>query len=228
MKSRFAGRDRADLISSEAARRRFHPSRARISSCAARFHWYYTPSRVIWCETVEMFTKLWYNEIKKGGETMIFNTHDRTPKLKTNKTLKIMLILCWSLVGALFLFFAIATSIISHSILPALIILIPATLIVTFIIVSSIDMNKAYVQIEGDNITVVDFYFFSKKERSFKFDEIKAAEIALGYSFRVRGYRYSMMGFSYIVFRNDNNKYLFKVINCPETNEYFSKHLEIQ
>ena len=89
-------------------------------------------------------------------------------------------------------------------------------------------MNKAYVQIEGDNITVVDFYFFSKKERSFKFDEIKAAEIALGYSFRVRGYRYSMMGFSYIVFRNDNNKYLFKVINCPETNEYFSKHLEIQ
>ena len=139
-----------------------------------------------------------------------------------------MLILCWSLVGALFLFFAIATSIISHSILPALIILIPATLIVTFIIVSSIDMNKAYVQIEGDNITVVDFYFFSKKERSFKFDEIKAAEIALGYSFRIRGYRYSMMGFSYIVFRNDNNKYLFKVINCPETNEYFSKHLEIQ
>ena len=175
-----------------------------------------------------MFTNLWYNEIKKGGETMFFNTHDRTPKLKTNKTLKIMLILCWSLIGALFLFAAIATSIMSRSILPALIILIPTILIVTFVIVTTIDMNKAYVQIEGNNITVVDYYFFSKKERCFKIDEIKTAEIELGYSFRVRGYRYSMMGFSYIVFRNDNNKYLFKVINCPETNDFFSKHFTIQ
>ena len=139
-----------------------------------------------------------------------------------------MLILCWSLMGALFLFAAIATSIMSRSILPALIILIPVTLVVTSVIVSSSDMNKAYVQIEGDSITVVDYYFFSKKERCFKIDGIKTAEIELGYSFRVRGYRYSMMGFSYIVFRNADNKYLFKIINCPETNEFFSKHLEIQ
>ena len=159
---------------------------------------------------------------------MIFNTHDRTPKIKTNKTLKIMLVLCWSLMGAFFLFLAIATSIMSHSILPALIILIPATLIVTFAIVTILDMNKAYVHIDGENITVVDYYWLSKKEKSFTFDEIKTAEIALGYSFRVRGYRYSMMEFSYIVFRNADNKYLFKIINCPETNEFFSKYFQIQ
>ena len=159
---------------------------------------------------------------------MIFNTHDRTPRIKTNKTLKTMLILCWSLMGALFLFAAIATSIMSRSILPALIILIPVTLIVAFEIIVTTDMNKAYVQIEGNNVTVVDYYFFSKKERCFKIDEIKTTEIVLGYSFRVRGYRYSMMGFSYIVFRNADNKYLFKIINCPETNEFFSMHLEIQ
>ena len=159
---------------------------------------------------------------------MIFNTHDRTPKIKTNKTLKTMLILCWSLMGALFLFAAIATSIMSRSILPALIILIPVTLIVAFAIIVTTDMNKAYVQIEGNNVTVVDYYFFSKKERCFKIDEIKTTEIVLGYSFRVRGYRYSMMGFSYIVFRNADNKYLFKIINCPETNEFFSMHLGIQ
>ena len=159
---------------------------------------------------------------------MIFNTHDRTPKIKTNKTLKTILILCWSLMGALFLFAAIATSIMSRSILPALIILIPVTLIVAFAIIVTTDMNKAYVQIEGNNVTVVDYYFFSKKERCFKIDEIKTTEIVLGYSFRVRGYRYSMMGFSYIVFRNADNKYLFKIINCPETNEFFSKHFEIR
>ena len=93
------------------------------------------------CKVVEMFTKWWYNEVKKGGVTMIFNTHDRTPKIKTNKTLKIMLISCWSFMGAVFLFFAIAISIMSHSILPAAITLIPVTFIAAFVIVTTIDMN---------------------------------------------------------------------------------------
>ena len=139
-----------------------------------------------------------------------------------------MLISCWSFMGTVFLFFAIATSIMSHSILPAAITLIPVTFIAAFVIVTTIDIKKAYIQIDGENITVVDYYFFSRKEKCFTIDEIKTAEIALGYSFRVRGYRYSMMGFSYIVFRNDNNKYLFKVINCPETNDFFSKYIQIQ
>lgn len=159
---------------------------------------------------------------------MIFNTHDRTPKPKMNKALKIMLILCFSLMGGFFLFFAIAASIISHSILPALIIFISVTFIATFAIVTTIDMNKAYVQIDGDDITVVDYYFFSKKERCFRIDEIKTAEIALGNSFRVRGYRYGVMGVSYIIFKDTNNKYLFKVINYPETNEFFRKYFDIQ
>ena len=125
---------------------------------------------------------------------MIFNTHDRTPKIKTNKTLKIMLISCWSFMGAVFLFFAIATSIMSHSILPAAITLITVTFIAAFVIVTTIDMNKAYIQIDDENITVVDYYWLSKKEKSFTFDEIKTAEIALGYSFPVRGYRYKYDG----------------------------------
>ena len=139
-----------------------------------------------------------------------------------------MLILCWSIIGVFFMFLAIATSIMSHSVLPVLIILIFVTFIASFEIVTTIDMNKAYVQIDGDKITVVDYYFFFKKERCFRIDVIKTAEIALGYSFRVRGYRYSMMGYSYIIFRDANKKYLFKVINSPETNEFFSKRFEIQ
>ena len=129
-----------------------------------------------------------------------------------------MLILCWSLIGAFFLFLAIATSIMSHSILPALIILIPVAFIASFAIVTTIDMNKAYVQIDGDNITVVDYYFFSKKERCFRIDVIKTAEIALGYSFRVRGYRYSMMGYSYIISLNLNISFIH--VNC--CNDYES------
>ena len=159
---------------------------------------------------------------------MLFNTHSRTPKIKTGKALKALLIFSYSFVIVLFLLLSTTLSLISQSIVPALIILIPVAFIAAFVIVSTIDMNKAYIQIDGENITVVDYYFFSRKEKCFTIDEIKTAEIALGYSFRVRGYRYSMMGFSYIVFRNDNNKYLFKVINCPETNDFFSKYIQIQ
>ena len=139
-----------------------------------------------------------------------------------------MLISCWSFMGTVFLFFAIATSIMSHSILPAAITLIPVAFIAAFVIVTTIDMNKACIQIDGENITVVDYYLFVQSKRCFKIDEIKTAEIAFDYSFRLRGYRYGIMGFSYIVFRNDNNKYLFKVISCPETNEFFSKYIQIQ
>ena len=171
---------------------------------------------------------MWYDEAKKGSATMIFNTHERTPKLKTNKALKIMLILCWSLVGVVFLFLAIAASIISQRILPVVIIWIPVVFIAGFVTVTSIDMNKAYVQIDKESITVVDYYFFFRNERCFKIDEIKTAEVAFGYSFRIRGYRYSMAGCSYIIFRDANSKCLFKVINCPETNEFFSKCFEIQ
>ena len=87
-------------------------------------------------------------------------------------------------------------------------------------------MEKAYVQIDGESIIAVDYYFFLRKEKCFTIDEIKTAEIALGYSSRVRGY--SMMGCSYIVFRNADNKYLFKIINSPETKEYFCKYFQIQ
>ena len=177
---------------------------------------------------LDLFTKLWYNKSKKGGVAMIFNTHNRTPKIQTNKMLKIMLISCWSFMAAFFLFFAIATSVMRQSILPAVIILIPITLIAVFAIIITIDMNKAYVQIDGESIIAVDYYFFLRKEKCFTINEIKTAEIALGYSFRVRGYRYSMMGFSYIVFRNADNKYLFKIINCPETKEYFCKYFQIK
>lgn len=139
-----------------------------------------------------------------------------------------MLIACWSFMGAVLLFFTIVISIFIHSILPFFIVFIPVVFIASFVIVTAIDMSKAYVQIDENNITVVDYYFFLKKERRFKNEEIKTAELHRGGSFHLRGYRHNMMGFSYIVFRNHNNKYLFKIINCPETNEFFSKHFEIR
>ena len=61
MKSDFVGIGEADLISSEAVRRRFHPNEVRISSCVARFHFTFP---------LALSTDLCYNEAKKGGVLM--------------------------------------------------------------------------------------------------------------------------------------------------------------
>ena len=59
-----------------------------------------------------------------------------------------------------------------------------------------------------------------------KIQEITSAKILLGSSLGVKGYRIPIM--FYIVFRNNNNKYLFKIINCLETEEFFGKYFELQ
>lgn len=160
---------------------------------------------------------------------MVFNTHERTPKIKTNKPLKIMLAVCYGFTGAFFLFTAIATSIMSQSIAPIFLILVPLLSIAAIAIITQVDMEKAYVEIEGDRIRVVDYYCFRRKERTVFMHEIKNVKIVHGNSFAIRGYRFGgHIAAFYIVFRDENNKYLFKVLNCPETNEYFSKQFEIQ
>ena len=157
---------------------------------------------------------------------MIFYTHRRPLKTRASKTLKPVLTICYTLIIALFLFSAVAISVISKSILPALVILIPMALIVAFILITTSDMRKAYVEVNERSVTAVDYYFFFRRERTFSVSEIAQGEIAIGNSFRVRGYRHSVMGVSYIVFRDDSSKYLFKIISCPETNEYFDKYLK--
>ena len=76
-----------------------------------------------------------------------------------------MLIFCYSFFGAFLVFFAIVTSLEIRSILPALLIVGPYIVIAPLFFIIGYDMKKAYVEIEGDNITFVDYYFFVKKEK---------------------------------------------------------------
>ena len=86
-------------------------------------------------------------------------------------------------------------------------------------------MDKAFVEIVDDVVSVTDYYFGVKKEKTFSMCEIETAEILIGYSIRVHGYRYSNAGCTYIVFRGNGGKYMFKVICVPETKQFFSKYL---
>ena len=156
---------------------------------------------------------------------MKFNAHDRTPKIKTKKSVKIMLIICFALILLSFLFAAIVCSLSINSVMPAVVILTPVLMLAILIAITQMDMDKAFIEIVDDVISVTDYYFGIKKEKIFSMHEIKTAEILIGSSMRVHGYRYSNVGYTYIVFRDHGGKYMFKVICVPETKQFFSKYL---
>lgn len=157
---------------------------------------------------------------------MRFHTHDRTPKIKTNKPMKIMLAIEFGMIIALFIFCAIVCSLYVNSVMPAVLILTPVLMLAMFIAVTQKDMDKAFIEIVDDVISVTDYYFGIKKEKTFSMHEINHAEILIGHSMRVHGYRYSQAGSTYIVFRDHDGKYMFKVICAPET-KFFSGNILI-
>ena len=156
---------------------------------------------------------------------MRFNTHNRTPKIETKKSVKIMLTIGFGLIISFLLFMAIVCSLYINSVIPAVVILVPVLVLAILIVITQKDMDRAYVEILDDVVVVADYYFGVKKEKTFSMCEIETAEILIGYSIRVRGYRYSNAGCTYIVFRGNGGKYMFKVICVPETKQFFSKYL---
>ena len=159
---------------------------------------------------------------------MRFNTHDRTPKIQTTKSVRILLGIGFGMIIALLFFSAIVCSAYVNSVMPAVIILVPMLLLAMLIMIPQKDMDKAFVEIVNDVITVTDFYFGIKKEKVYSVHDIGCAKVFMGYSMSVRGYRHSNVGISYIVFSDNNGKYMFKLICVPETKEFFGAYLKQQ
>ena len=157
---------------------------------------------------------------------MRFHTHDRTPKTETKKSVKIILTVSFGLIIALFLFIAIERSLYIDSVMPAVVILTTVLVLAILIALTFKDIDRAYVEIIDDVIIVADYYLGIKKEKIFFIRDIATAEILIGNSMRVRGYRYSTAGCTYIVFRDKRGKYMFKVICVPETKQFFDKYLK--
>ena len=157
---------------------------------------------------------------------MRFNTHNRTPKIVTKKSLKIMLAFEYGLAAALLLFAAIVCSFTVHNILPAVVIIGPLIILAVVILITQKDMDRAYVEISDPLITVVEYCFGVERKKVFSMQDIATAEILIGSSMAVRGYRYSNAGCSYIVFRDHNGKYMFKIICVPETKQFFGNFLK--
>lgn len=156
---------------------------------------------------------------------MKLNTHDHTPKPKSSLFIKalfcVILILLYGIFGLLsFACFYYARSVIGG----ILVILIPI-LLTTAIFIHIKDIEKAYIEIQENDILIVDYYWGIKKEKHISFLDITSAKIYVGYSSKIKGQRLNFTGIRYIVFFKDQ-QYLFKIIYTPETAKIFSQYLQ--
>ena len=155
---------------------------------------------------------------------MKLNTHDRTPRPKNSKLIKGLFLFCWLLIFSMFCLLAFACFYYAKSIAGGLSVLLIPILMTAIILTHIKDMEKAYIEIIDDEIYVVDYYWGIKKEKHFTFSDITSAEICIGYSHKVKGYRHSDVGMKYIVFKSDD-KYLFKIIALPKTKDIFKEYM---
>lgn len=155
---------------------------------------------------------------------MRFCTHSQTPCPKTSKLFSAWLLVGVGLVYFIFAFVSFACFYYAKIILGGVLMIILPAAFTFWYWITMRDMSKAYVEIDGDAIRVVDYYLGVKKERAFSFADITSGEIALGYSHRVKGYRFSVMGTRYIILKS-GKKHLFKIICLPETESVFKRFL---
>lgn len=93
-------------------------------------------------------------------------------------------------------------------------------------LIMGLDFEKAYVEFNNDEIYVVDYYFLIKKEKQFKTQDINTLEIVSGYSLKIHyGNSLKSSGCQYIVFKNSEDKHLFKIFYTEENYEYFKKYI---
>ena len=156
---------------------------------------------------------------------MKLNTHDRTPRPKNNKLVKGLLVLCAILMFGMFGLLSFACFYYAQSLFGGIFVILIPIALTAIILLHIKDMEKAYVEIKEDIIYVVDYYWGIKKEKHISYTDITSAEICIGYSHKVKGYRLSCAGMRYIVFKKDN-KYLFKILCLPETEEIFKQYLQ--
>lgn len=155
---------------------------------------------------------------------MKFNTHDRTPRPPLKKWWKITFGVAVALMYSLFVLFAVVSTVEYCSPMPALVILPIPVFMTAVIAIEYFDTTKAYVEIDGDRIHVVNWFFGIKKEKFFFLREIESVKRVSGYSPFLHGYRYRFA--EYLLFRGANRKYLFKLFYCPETEAFFREFIE--
>lgn len=159
-------------------------------------------------------------DYEKNNVIFTFNTHDRTPRTPMRRHVKILWIVIAALFYGMFTLIAVVASMEAHSLLPALLLLLLMLGMTALVAFTYSDVTKAYVEIDGEQIHVVDYYFGIKREKTLSSSKIKSVEKTL--TILTPGYR--MQFGCYLLFRGENRKYLFKIFACPETETFFREY----
>ncbi len=144
---------------------------------------------------------------------MKFYMYGRTPREKTPKWITVFLISFFVCHAAFFFMVGIVISIDAKTILPFLITFFCIVLFVFLISPICYNMNHAYIEIESEEIKVIEYPFFKKREKIVLLHDIKKVKLRSGGRGRL----------PYLVFKDDKNKNLFHLDYVPEAIEFVEK-----
>ena len=144
---------------------------------------------------------------------MKFYMYGRTPRMKTPKWITIVLVSFFAFLVTFFFMIGIVMSIDAKSIFPFLIIFFCIVLFVFLISPICYNMNHAYIEIESEEIKVIEYPFFKKREKIILLYDIKKVKWRSGGRGRL----------PYLMFKNDKNKNLFHLDYVPEVIEFVEK-----
>ncbi len=140
---------------------------------------------------------------------MKLNMYERTPKGTTPKWIKISLIVMWALFTAIFALMSVVVAIEDL----AFGFLVFATIFLCYFgfIVTSYNWRRAYMEIEGDTIYITDYPFFKERKKVVSVKDIHKIKWRSG----------GRLPLGYLVFKNQENKTLFKTFDLSEIRNYF-------
>ena len=144
---------------------------------------------------------------------MKFYMYGRTPRVKTPKWITIVLVSFFAFLVTFFFMIGIVMSIDAKSILPFLITFFCILLFVFLISPICYNMNHTYIEIESEEIKVIEYPFFKKREKIVLLHDIKKVKWRSGGRGRL----------PYLMFKNDKNKNLFHLDYVPEVIEFVEK-----
>ena len=118
---------------------------------------------------------------------MKLNTHDRTPRIKNNNKFVIfMFCVCAFLFCLIFSTVAFCCIYYAKNVFAGVLVLLIPVLLTVWIVLSIKDLEKAYIEIKGNDIYVVDYYYGIKKEKHFLFQILLRQKFCLVVLLRLR------------------------------------------
>jgi hypothetical protein len=155
---------------------------------------------------------------------MTFKKYELPDEYKMKRSAKILFTIIAVIWALLLILITVVLTIETHDIIvPFCSVILPFVLLALVFVVIEKDEKKAFVEIVGDKITVVDYFFGIKQQKVFSVKNIVKAEITHG------GYSWpGTYGLTYLAFRGEKNKYLFSLICTPQAKSYFEQYFEIE